>query len=139
MRRTLPLHWLCLGLAFCVPAFSEETVVNMPQLMQLNRASQQELRDIQSAPRPSDEALSPSRPWRSGSRSRSLDRQQQVEQGTLQEGQRREVLMENQRAKTVPSTGFPRRLEAINQQRQYRLQQQNQLNRFRAQQGVRRR
>jgi len=133
MRCTLSIALLCL--AICVPAVAEETVVNMPQQMQLNRASQQELREIQSAPGPGEPVLPPSRPWRSGSD--SLDRRQQAAQGALQESQRREVLMDKQRAKTAPGNGYPRRLDAINQKRQFRLQQQNQLNRFRVQQGTR--
>ena len=133
MRCSIFLSLFCL--IICAPAISEETVVNMPQLNQLNRASQQELRNIQSVPDPSEPVLTPGRPWRSGSS--SLGRRQQAEQGVLQESQRRELLMEKQRAKTAPGTGYPRRLNAIDQQRRYQRQQQNQLNRFRTQQGVR--
>ena len=133
MRTNLSLA--CLWLLLCSPAFADETVADMPQLMQLNRASQQELRNIQSAPAPADPALAPKRPWRS--EPRSLDRQQQLEQGTLQENQRRELLMRNQRAKAAPGTGYPRRLDAIDRQSQFRMQQQNQLQRFRAQRGAR--
>jgi hypothetical protein len=133
MGRSLPLSLAYL--MACAPAVSEETVVNMPQLNQLNRASQQELREIQAAPAPSERPLTPSKPWRSGSG--SLDRRQQAEQSVLQESQRRELLMNKQRAKTAPGTGYPRRLDAIDQQRRFQRQQHNQLNRFRSQQGIR--
>jgi hypothetical protein len=97
----------------------------MAQQMQLDQASQQRLQDIQAAPGGSE----------AGSRQR--DRQQQLEQQALQERQRREVLMLNQRARIAPARGLPHRVQAIEQQQRFRRQQQNQLNRFSTQQGIR--
>lgn len=132
MRCTRLLPWLCPLLS--MPIYGGEPVGEMPQQMQLNRASQQELRNIQTAPEAANPAPPASRPWwQPGPESR--DRQQQSEQRTMQEGQRREVLLQNQRAKAVNEPSSTRRLDAIGRQRQFRHQQQNQLNRFRIQQG----
>ena len=127
MRRTASILSSLLALAF--PAYAGDPVGEMPQLMQLNRASQQELQRIQSPEGPPGKAATPERPWRE----RSLDRGQQLQQRELQEGQRRELLLERQRAKTSNKPAAQRRLDAIGRQRKYRGQQQNQLNRFRTQ------
>jgi len=131
MRITLPPPWLCLVLS--MPAFGEDAPGSMPQLIQLNRASQQELRDIQNPPELPGTAQPPPRE----PHTEQLHRRQDTEQQALQESQRREVLMRKQRAKVAPSAGTPYRLDAINSQRQYRMQQQNQLNRFRIQKAPR--
>ena len=130
MRRTLTLPWLSLLLSAAVPG--DEAPGAMPQLMQLNRASQQELADIQDrAARP--EAAPSTRP----AEAERLNRRQHTEQTLLQEDQRREVLMQKQRARVAPAGGRPHRLRAIDRQSRFRLQQQHQLNRFRGQQGRR--
>jgi len=133
MRFTL--RTLCLGLLLSPPAFCAEAVGEMPQLQQLNRASQQELRNIQE---PSDQAGTVEPPDQNP-QVEQLNRLQDTEQQVLQESQRREVLMQKQRAKVAPATGMPHRLQAIDRQTRFRLQQQNQLNRFRIQQGTRNR
>ena len=133
MRFTL--RTLCLGLLLSPPAFCAEAVGEMPQLQQLNRASQTELRNIQEPP---DQAAKVG-PLDQNPQAEQLNRIQNTEQQALQESQRREVLMQKQRAKVAPATGRPHRLQAIDRQTQFRLQQQNQLNRFRIQQGTRNR
>jgi len=120
------LRTLCLGLLLSAPALSDEAVGEMLQLLQLNRASQQELGNIQE-------------PAHQNPQVEQLNRRQNTEQQVLQESQRREVLMQKQRAKVAPATGRPHRLQAIDRQTQFRLQQRNQLNRFRIQQGTRNR
>ena len=127
MRRTPSIP--CCLIALAIPAYAGEPVGEMPQLMQLNRASQQELQRIQSSEGRDATAVSPERPWRK----KSLDRSQQLEQRGLQEDQRRELLMEKQRAKASNKPGSQRRLDAIGRQRKFRAQQQNQLKRFRGQ------
>ncbi len=112
-------------------AVAEPLPGSVPQQMQLNRERQQELREIQRPPpfplaTPSDaEQLTRER----------LNRKQQVDQQSLQEGQRRDLLFLNHRAHRNIDPEGRLRLEAIDQQRQFRLQQQHQLNRFRTQQG----
>jgi len=118
------LRTLFLGLLLSPPALCAEAAGEMPQLQQLNRASQQELRNIQEPPDQNPQV-------------EQLNRVQNTEQQVLQESQRREVLMQKQRAKVAPATGRPHRLQAIDRQTRFRLQQQNQLNRFRIQQGTR--
>ena len=133
MRLTLPIFWL--GLVSSAPAICEDAVAEMPQLQQLNRASQQQLRDIQDA----SEQPGALKPLVKDPQLEQLNRKQNTEQQVLQEGQRREVLMQGQRAKVAPSPGRPYRLQAIDRQSQFRLQQQYQLNRFRTQQRGRNR
>ena len=113
------------GLLVSTSALCEQTGTELPQLMQLNRSSQQELRNIQGTPEKGDPQVN------------QLNRRQTTEQQVLQENQRREVLMHKQRAKVAPATGRPQRLQAIDRQSQFRVQQQNQLNRFRIQQRAR--
>ena len=114
---------------------AEQLPGSVPQQMQLNRESQQELREIQRPPpfplaTPSDtEELEQQR----------LNRKQQVDQQSLQEAQHRDRLFLNHRAHRNSDPEGRLRLEAIDQQRQFRLQQQHQLNRFRTQQGYPRR
>jgi hypothetical protein len=115
-----------------VSAHGAEPVGEMPQLMQLNRASQQELRVIQS--KPPSTGISGAVAGEGGAK--QLNRKQRLEQRELQEQQRRRLLMEKQRAKTVNQSPQSRRLDAIGRQSQFRQQQQNQLNRFRIQQGT---
>ncbi len=130
MRQLLALSllWLSSSLA----AAGEPAVAEMPQLMQLNRASQQQLRSIQG------NAGVPEQAWPPGSQvqSGSVDRHQITEQQRLQEAQRRTLIMHRQRARTTPASGSSERLGAIERQGRFRLQQQNQLHRFRLQQGA---
>ena len=109
---------------------ADGAVAEMPQQMQLNRASQQELREIQAVPGSPQPPISSEKPWRK----RSLDREQQLQQRSLQENQRREVLMQKQGAKTTNRAPSRQRLDAIGRQQNHRTQQQQQLNRFRARQ-----
>ena len=127
MRLTLSIPCSLLVLAF--PAHAGDPVGEMPQLMQLNRASQQELQRIQAPDGRPGTAAPTDRPWRE----KSLDRGQQREQRNLQEGQRRELLLQKQRAKSANKPATQRRQDAIGRQRKFRAQQQNQLNRFRTQ------
>ena len=107
---------------------ADEAAAGMSQLMQLNRSSQQQLKTIQDSPDRVDAA-------QREPGADQLDRQQVVEQQMLQERQRRELLMRNQRARTGEDSGLPQGGQAL-QQQQFRRQQQNQLNRFRIQQGT---
>lgn len=103
------------------------------QLLQLNRESQQQLREVQRPP-----PFPLGKPARSGEPDpKQLDRQQQIEQRSLQERQRRDLLLLQNRARRTDGPDAAQRLKAIDQQRQFRLQQQQQLNRFRTQQGGR--
>jgi len=120
---------LLVSLALTIPVCGAEPAGEMPQQTQLNRASQQSLERIQSDAGADAQA---DKPWRE----KSLDRRQRSEQLGLQESQRREVLMQNQRARSVNTPGSKRRLDAIGRQGQHRIQQQNQLNRFRIQRGT---
>lgn len=119
--------WFCLTLA--LPVHADEAAAGMSELMQLNRSSQQQLKTIQDSPGRVDAA-------QREPGADQLDRQQVVEQQMLQERQRRELLMQNQRARTGDDSGLPQGGQAL-QQQQFRRQQQNQLNRFRIQQGSR--
>jgi hypothetical protein len=110
-----------------VSAHADEAAASMSQLMQLNRSSQQQLKTLQDATGGVDAGQQ-----EAGAEQR--DRQQVVEQQVLQERQRRELLMQNQRARTEGESGLPQGARAL-QQQQFRRQQQNQLNRFRTQQG----
>jgi len=124
---------LLLAMLFAVCGYAAEPVGEMSQLMQLNQASEQELWWMQRPATPI-----PALPTTAEQHyARELQRQQRLEQRQLQESQRREVLLQRHRA---PISGIPearQRLDAINRQRQFQLQQQNQLNRFRTQPGVR--
>ena len=121
----------CLCLLAGLPAHSEQGVAEMPQLHQLNRGSQQQLRDIQG------NAGVPEKAWPPNpqAQSESLNRRQLSEQQRMQETQRRTLIMEKQRARAAPA-GRSERLNAIDRQSRFRLQQQNQLNRFRIEQGA---
>ena len=122
---------LCLFLLDSLPAHGEQGVAEMPQLQQLNRSSQQQLRGIQGNNGVPEKAWPPDQQ----AQSRSLNRHQLTEQQQLQETQRRTLIMEKQRARTAPA-GRSERLNAIDRQSRFRVQQQNQLNRFRIQQGT---
>jgi hypothetical protein len=106
---------------------------SLPQQMQLNRDAQQELREMQRPPPfPLATPTDADRLMRE-----RLNRKQQIDQQALQEAQRRELMFLRRRAAQVEGPETRLRLEAIDQQRQFRLQQQRQLNRFRNQQGYR--
>lgn len=121
----------CLYLLASLPAHGEQGVAEMPQLQQLNRTSQQQLRDLQGNAGVPEKTWPPSQQ----AQSRSLNRHQISEQQQLQETQRRNLIMEKQRARTAPA-GRSERLNAIDRQSRFRVQQQNQLNRFRIQQDA---
>jgi len=108
---------------------ADPPIASLPQLMQLNRANQERLRDIQQSPA-TEEQVSEPVPY---SVQRQRDRQQQSEQRVLQESQRRELLLLNRRARTAEPPYGPSRLDGIGRQRQFQLEQQHQLNRFRMQ------
>lgn len=108
---------------------ADPPIASLPQLMQLNRANQERLRDIQQSPATEEEVSEPV-PY---SVQRQRDRQQQSEQRVLQESQRRELLLLNRRARTAEPRYGPSRLDGIGRQRQFQLEQQHQLNRFRMQ------
>ena len=129
MRSIFAVFWLYL--LVCLPVFGEQGVAEMPQLQQLNRTSQQQLRGIQG------NAGVPEKAWPPDpqAQSESLNRRQLTEQQRLQETQRRTLMMEKQRARSAPA-GRSERLNAIDRQSRFRMQQQNQLNRFRVQQGA---
>ena len=116
-----------------MPSGADPLPGSTPQLLQLNRESQQQLREVQ---RPAPFPLG--KPSGSGaSDPKQLDRQQQIEQRSLQERQRRDLLLLQNRARRTEGPDAGQRLKAIDQQRQFRLQQQQQLNRFRTQRGTR--
>lgn len=118
----------------CGPAvWADEPAGQTSQLQQLNRASRQELKTIQG--QAGQPATLPG-PGERLARDR-LNRQQEAAQERLQESQRRELLIQNHRARTGPPTpGWQPRLDAIHRQQQFQLQQQYQLNQFRMQQGL---
>lgn len=76
---------------------ADPPIASLPQQMQLDRANQQRLRDIQQSPATEEEVSEPV-PY---SVQRQRDRQQQSEQRVLQESQRRELLLLNRRARTA--------------------------------------
>ena len=121
----------CLCLLASLPARGEQGVAEMSQLQQLNRASQQQLRDIQGNAGVAEKAWPPGQQVQS----KSLNRSQITEQQRLQEAQRRTLMMEKQSARTAPA-GRSERLHSIDRQSRFRIQQQNQLNRFRTRQGA---
>jgi len=109
------------------PALAETPPGNLGQLQQLNRASEATLRHIQ---RPS---VSSTASNDAVNRRKQLDRQQRAELQRLQEGQRRELLLLNQRARTGTSSGPAQTLRGIDRRSRFQRQQQYQLNRFRLQ------
>jgi len=128
MRATL-IALLC-SLASADAALAAEAVGDMIQLQRLNRESQQALQQIQQSPPDTDDGESPSQ----NIFRRNLDRHQQANQHALQERQRRQVLMQRQRNRIGQDPPWRQRMNAINRQWQYQLQQQHQLNRFQMQQ-----
>lgn len=120
---------VCGALLYTPPVSADPPIANLPQHMQLNRANQERLRDIQQSPATEEEVSEPV-PY---SVQRQRDRQQQSEQRVLQESQRRELLLLNRRARTAEPPYGPSRLDGIGRQRQFQLEQQHQLNRFRMQ------
>ena len=114
-----------------VPVFADPVAGEMSQQMQLNQASQQELYRIQN---PAGAARPIAEPGQQPSQ-RQLDRQQQGEQQMLQESQRRQTLLRSHRSGAVTPPSAQNSLEGLSQQRQFELQQQYQLNRFRSQRG----
>jgi len=129
MRYILTTTWIWLLLA--TSAGIGQPAADMSQLRQLNRAGEQELRNLQQPPGYPVPALSRDQQLMR----QRLNVQQNTEQQMLQERQRRELLLLNHRAGMPVAPGWQLRLEAINRQRQFWLQQQNQMNRFRGQQG----
>jgi hypothetical protein len=119
----------CAALLSAPAVKADPPIASLPQHMQLNRENQQRLRDIQESSAMEEEVLEPV-PY---SMQRQRDRQQQIEQRLLQEGQRRELLLLNRRARTAVPPHRPSRLDGIGRQRQFQLEQQHQLNRFRIQ------
>lgn len=119
---------ICCGSVLASSALADPPPGNMAQLQQLNRTNEATLREMQRPTRP---------PWTIQQKSvyeKSLDRRQQAEQQRLQERQRRELLLLNQRAQTSPTPGLPYSREAIQMQLRFQQEQRNQLNRFRQQQ-----
>lgn len=108
------------------PAMAEP-VAEMPQQMQLDEASRQELwRQQHPSAHPQ---LAP--PLAQRRLNEKTFRQQNLQQQMLQESQRRELLMRQQRARTNPNPGLPPGLEAINRQWRNQLEQRRQLEGFR--------
>jgi hypothetical protein len=64
-------------------------------------------------------------------RQKPIDRRQRAELQRLQENQRRELLLLNQRARTGPTSGPADSLRGIQTHSRFQRQQQYQLNRFR--------
>ena len=117
---------LCVALTSVSSAVADPPPGNQVELQRLNRANEAALREIQ---RPSGPP-----PWAPQEKSvgeKAMDRRQQVEQRRLQERQRRDLLILNHRARTTPRPGLPPSLQGIDTQLRFRLEQQNQLNRFR--------
>lgn len=127
MRSTIAL--LCSGLLLAGPAGAEPPPASESQLRQVDQASEQQLQRMQ---RPPGFLGADQRIDRQRTRHR-LDRQQQRAQRQLQESQRRQLQLFNQRARTLPPGAVPPALQGIQMQRQFRLQQQYQLDRFRLQ------
>ncbi len=128
------LHaWLaaaCVGLALTSTVIAAPPPGDVSQLQQLNRSNDAALDYLQrptGAPSSSITKLPAAQ--------RRLDSHQRAQQRWLQERQRRELLMLNQRARINPNPAVPDRLQGINMQRRFQLQQQNQLNRFQLQRG----
>mgnify|MGYP001828773799 FL=1 len=119
----------CAALLSASPEKADPPIASLPQQMQLKRANQERLRDIQQSPATEEEVSEPV-PY---SVRRQRDRQQQSEQRVLQESQRRELLLLNRRARAAGPPYGPSRLDGIGRQRQFQLEQQHQLNRFRMQ------
>ena len=119
---------ICGGLLLAPPTLANPPPGDTAQLERHNRANEAILGGIQSPPGPMGAA-------RQDAQQRQLNRKQQTEQRQLQERQRRDLLRLNQRARTSVRPGVPYSQQGIHLQRQFQLQQQNQLNRFRIQQG----
>jgi hypothetical protein len=113
--------------AFTPAAFAEPPPGNLGQLQQLNRSSDAQLRYLQRPP-----ASSPATSNRA-ERQESIHRRQRAELQRLQEGQRRETLLLNQRARTGTNSGPADSLRGIQTRSRFQRQQQYQLNRFRLQ------
>ncbi len=127
-RPLLPM--VCAGLAAISAAFAAPPPGDVSQLQQLNRSSDASL-DYLQRPTGAPSSSIPQKP----DAQRRLDSRQRAQQHWLQERQRRELLMLNQRARINPNPALPYRLQGIDMQRRFQLQQQNQLNRFRLQHG----
>ena len=119
---------ICAGLLTSCSAWGSPPPGNLSQLEQLNRANEAALGYLQ---RPSVHPHAGR--GRADMQHRQLDRRQQAEQRWLQERQRRELIMLNERARTQSAPGTPYSLRAIDLQRRFQLQQQQQLDRFRLQ------
>lgn len=122
---------ICIAALLIAPPSLAEPIGDMSQLMQLNQSSQEALWWMQ-APRrqvPGDQSLDQRHAHE------RLYRQQQMEQQLLQEGQRRELLLRNERARITGVPDSRQRLDAIHRQRQFQQQQWHQLNGFRGHPG----
>lgn len=121
----------CAALMLNASAVAAPPPANIGQLQQLNRANENALEDIQQRldTRPSTE--------RPSTAQRLLNRQQRTNQQMLQERQRRQLLLLNHQSRIDTRPGPPYSLRGIDMQRRFQRQQQNQLNRFRLQQGLR--
>ena len=118
-----------------VNAAADPLPANPAPLNQLNNQSAQALRQMQqpkSLYPPG--ALQPPSPAQATVR-QGLDLQQQTEQRLLQERQRQEFIWRNRKPAAIPGPGIRPGLDAMNQQWQFQLQQQRQLDLFRMQQG----
>lgn len=116
---------ILIGPALTVSALAGPPPGSLGQLQQLNRESEATLGSIQ---RPS---VLPPTVKHQANRQKSLDRWQRAELQRLQEGQRRELLLLNHRARTRNIPGPPPSLQGINKRSRFQRQQQYQLNRFR--------
>jgi hypothetical protein len=128
VRLAKPLAAIVCGLLLASVALAEPPPGNMAQLQQLNRSNAAALWDMQHPVRPRS-TTSPKSLMK-----KSLDQRQRADQQWLQEKQRRELLLLNQRAQTIPRPGVPYSLDSIHMRLRFQQEQQNQLNRFRQQQ-----
>lgn len=110
---------ICCALILASAAPASPPSGNMSQLEQLNRSNEATLQYIQRPPMPASTA-----------------QHQRAQQRWLQERQRRELLMLNNRARTNVNPGVPNTLQGIDLQRRFQQQQQYQLNQFRLQRGL---
>lgn len=106
---------------------AESPAIDVGRLLELNRDSDQQLRQIQRDDRATNGINQPDR---------GRDAMQRDAQRLLQDRQHRELLRDHHRASTGGSNANVPEHPAARQQR-YRSEQQHQLQRFRLQQGLR--
>lgn len=116
------------GLILASNALASPPPGNLGQLQKLNRESDATLERIQRRPGP--QASDQQQP---AGQKKTRDRAQRAELNRLQERQRRELLLLNQRAKSRPSEAPSPTLKGIDRRSRFQRQQQYQLNRFRPQ------